>query len=35
LLVSMPICFSLMAVNFMRFVFGNETMHTGAAGVHE
>lgn len=35
LLISMPICFSLMAINFMRFVFGKETLHTGEAGVHE
>jgi TRAP-type C4-dicarboxylate transport system permease small subunit len=35
LLVSMPICFLLMALNFMRFVFGKETLHTGEAGVHE
>jgi len=35
LLGSMPICFSLMALNFLRFVFGPETMHSGMAGVHE
>mgnify|MGYP001161226976 FL=1 len=35
LLISMPICFSLMALNFLRFIFGSETMHTGEAGVHE
>ena len=35
LLISMPICFSLMGLNFLRFIFGNETMHTGEAGVHE
>jgi len=35
LLVSMPICFSLMALQFLRFVFGRETLHTGEAGVHE
>lgn len=35
LLVSMPICFSLMALQFSRFVFGSETLHTGEAGVHE
>jgi len=35
LLVSMPICFGLMALNFLRFVFGPETLHTGEAGVHE
>lgn len=35
LLGSMPICFGLMALNFLRFVFGEETLHTGEAGVHE
>lgn len=35
LLVSMPVCFGLMAATFLRFVFGEETMHTGEAGVHE
>jgi len=35
LLIPMPICFSLMACQFMRFVFGSETLHTGEAGVHE
>ena len=32
---SMPIGFGLMGVQFLRFVFGPETMHTGQAGVHE
>ena len=35
LLGSMPICFGLMALNFLRFVFGPETLHSGEAGVHE
>ncbi|WP_282607861.1 TRAP transporter small permease [Pelagibius sp. Alg239-R121] len=35
LLGAMPICFSLMAVQFSRFVFGAETLHSGEAGVHE
>ena len=35
LLGAMPICFGLMAVNFLRFVFGEQTLHTGEAGVHE
>lgn len=35
LLISIPICFSLMAVEFMRFAFGREVMHSGEAGVHE
>lgn len=35
LLGAMPIGFGLMAVQFMRFVFGPQTLHTGEAGVHE
>lgn len=35
LLCAMPIGFGLMAVQFARFVFGPETLHTGEAGVHE
>lgn len=35
LLISMPICFSLMAIQFSRFVFGEDTLHKGEAGVHE
>ncbi len=35
LLGSMPICFSLMALQFGRFVWGSETLHSGEAGVHE
>ncbi|MGI9371220.1 MAG: TRAP transporter small permease [Hyphomicrobiales bacterium] len=35
LLGPMPICFALMAIQFSRFVFGPETLHTGEAGVHE
>jgi len=35
LLGSMPVCFGLMALNFLRFVLGEETLHTGEAGVHE
>ncbi len=35
LLGTMPLCFGLMALNFLRFVFGRETLHTGEAGVHE
>ena len=35
LLGAMPICFGLMALQFLRFVFGSETLHTGEAGVHE
>ncbi len=35
LLGSMPICFCLMAIQFSRYVFGSQTLHTGEAGVHE
>lgn len=35
LLGAMPIGFGLMALQFLRFVFGRETLHTGHAGVHE
>lgn len=35
LTVSFPICFGLMAVEFSRFVFGQELMHSGEAGIHE
>ncbi len=35
LLGAMPVCFALMACQFMRFVFGEDTLHTGEAGVHE
>lgn len=35
LLGAMPIGFGLMGVQFARFVFGPETLHTGEAGVHE
>ena len=35
LLGAMPICFTLMATQFARFVFGEDTLHSGQAGVHE
>lgn len=35
LTISFPISFGLMAVEFARFVFGRELMHTGRAGIHE
>ena len=35
LLGAMPIGFGLMGLQFLRFVFGPETFHTGQAGVHE
>lgn len=33
--ISMPLGFGLMTIEFLRFVFGRDTMHTGEAGVHE
>ncbi len=35
LLGAMPICFSLMAIQFGRFTFGRRLLHSGEAGVHE
>ena len=35
LLAAMPIGFLLMAIEFGRFLFGSESMHTGEAGIHE
>lgn len=35
LLGAMPIGFGLMALQFLHFVFGPQTLHTGQAGVHE
>ncbi|MEM7213509.1 MAG: TRAP transporter small permease subunit [Pseudomonadota bacterium] len=35
LLGAMPICFALMALQFSRFVWGPDTLHSGEAGVHE
>ena len=35
LLGAMPICFALMAMQFSRFVWGPDTLHSGQAGVHE
>ncbi|WP_298975754.1 TRAP transporter small permease [uncultured Roseobacter sp.] len=35
LTIAFPISFSLMAVEFARFVFGDDLMHTGEAGIHE
>jgi TRAP-type C4-dicarboxylate transport system permease small subunit len=35
LTITFPIAFSLMAVEFARFVFGPELMHSGEAGIHE
>jgi C4-dicarboxylate transporter DctQ subunit len=35
LTLTFPLSFGLMAVEFSRFVFGEELMHTGEAGIHE
>ena len=35
LTITFPIAFSFMAVEFARFVFGSELMHSGEAGIHE
>ena len=33
--ITLPLGFGLMAIEFARFIFGEEIMHTGEAGVHE
>lgn len=35
LTVAFPVAFTLMAVEFARFVVGREILHTGEAGIHE
>lgn len=35
LTISFPVAFGFMAIEFSRFVFGREVMHTGEAGIHE
>lgn len=35
LTISFPIAFSFMAVEFARFLFGADLMHSGEAGIHE
>ena len=35
LTIAFPLSFGLMAVEFSRFAFGRELMHSGRAGVHE
>jgi len=35
LTVAFPVSFGMMAIEFARFVFGDELMHTGEAGIHE
>ena len=35
LTIAFPLSFGMMAVEFSRFVFGRELMHSGEAGIHE
>ena len=35
LTVAFPLCFTMMAIEFSRFVWGREIMHSGKAGIHE
>ena len=35
LTITFPICFGLMAIEFLKFVVGRETLHTGQAGLKE
>ncbi len=35
LTITFPIAFSFMAIEFSRFVFGRELLHSGEAGIHE
>jgi C4-dicarboxylate transporter DctQ subunit len=35
LTIAVPISFGMMAIEFSRFVFGAELMHSGEAGIHE
>ncbi len=35
LTITFPIAFSLMAIEFARFVFGRDLLHSGEAGIHE
>lgn len=35
LTIAFPLSFGLMAIEFSRFVFGQELMHSGEAGIHE
>lgn len=35
LTIAFPISFGLMAVEFSRFVFGTDLLHSGEAGIHE
>ena len=35
LTITFPIAFTFMAIEFSRFVFGQELLHSGEAGIHE
>ncbi len=35
LTIAFPVSFGLMAIEFARFVFGPELLHSGEAGIHE
>lgn len=35
LTIAFPLAFGLMAIEFSRFIFGRELMHSGKAGIHE
>lgn len=35
LTIAFPLSFGMMAIEFSRFVFGSELLHTGEAGIHE
>ena len=35
LTITFPIAFSFMAIEFSRFVFGKDLLHSGEAGIHE
>lgn len=35
LTVSFPLCFGVMAIEFLRYVFGDDLWHSGEAGIHE
>lgn len=35
LTIAFPVSFTLMAIEFSRFVFGDDLMHSGEAGIHE
>lgn len=35
LTIAFPLSFGLMAIEFSRFVFGSDLMHSGEAGIHE